>query len=160
MLRTDSFEKTPEGDDRGWDGWMASPTQRTWVWVNSRSWWWTGRPGVLQSMGSQRVRQHQVTELNWTVALQWCVSFCCTAKWISSMYTYIPSDLDFLPIQVSESTECSSLCSAAGSHWSPSLYIISIVYVCQSQSPNSSHSSFLLDIHTFVLYSCVSISAL
>ena len=46
-----------EGDDRGWDGWMASPTQWTWTWVNSRSWWWTGKPGVLQSMGSQRVRQ-------------------------------------------------------------------------------------------------------
>ena len=44
-----------EGNDRGWDGWMASPTQWTWVWVNSGSWWWTGRPGVLQSMGSQRV---------------------------------------------------------------------------------------------------------
>ena len=43
-----------EGDDRGWDGWMASPTWWTWVWWNSRSWWWTGRPGVLQSMGSQR----------------------------------------------------------------------------------------------------------
>ena len=41
-----------EGDNRGWDGWMASPTQRTWVWASSRSWWWTGRPGVLQSMGS------------------------------------------------------------------------------------------------------------
>ena len=45
-----------EGDNGGWDGWMASPTQRTWVWVNSRSWWWTGRPGVLQSMGLRRVR--------------------------------------------------------------------------------------------------------
>ena len=44
-----------EGDDRGWDGWMASLTQWTWVWVNCRSWWWTGRPGVLQSIGSQRV---------------------------------------------------------------------------------------------------------
>ena len=55
-----------EGDDRGWDGWMASPTQWTWVWVNSRSWWWTERPGVLQSMGSQRVRHDWVTELNWT----------------------------------------------------------------------------------------------
>ena len=44
-----------EGDDRGWDGWMASPTQWTWVWVNSGSWWWTGRPGVLRFMGSQRV---------------------------------------------------------------------------------------------------------
>ena len=54
-----------EGDDRGWDGWMASPTQWTWVWVNSRSWWWTGRPGVLRFTGSQRVRHDWVTELNW-----------------------------------------------------------------------------------------------
>ena len=55
-----------EGDDRGWDGWMASPTQWPWVWVNSRSCWWTGRPGVLQSMGSQRVRHDWATELDWT----------------------------------------------------------------------------------------------
>ena len=52
-----------EGDDRGWDGWMASLTQWTWVWVNSRSWWWTGRPGMLQSMGLQRVRHTWTTEL-------------------------------------------------------------------------------------------------
>ena len=55
-----------EGDDRGWDGWMASPTQWTWDWVYSGSWWWTGRPGVLQFMGSQRVGHDLVTELNWT----------------------------------------------------------------------------------------------
>ena len=55
-----------EGDDRGWDGWMASPIWWTWVWVNSRSWWWTGRPGVLQFMGLQRVRHDWVTELNLT----------------------------------------------------------------------------------------------
>ena len=55
-----------EGDDRGWDGWMASPTRWTWVWVNSRSWWWTGRPGVLRFMGSQRVGHDWATELNWT----------------------------------------------------------------------------------------------
>ena len=55
-----------EGEDRGWDGWMASPTQWTWVWVNSGSWWWTGKPGVLQSMGSQRVRHDWATELNWS----------------------------------------------------------------------------------------------
>ena len=54
-----------EGDDRGWDGWMASPTQWTRVWVNSGSCWWTGRPGVLQFMGSQRVRHDWATELNW-----------------------------------------------------------------------------------------------
>ena len=52
-----------EGDDRGWDGWMVSLTQWTWVWVNSRNWWWTGRPGMLQSMGSQRVRHDRATEL-------------------------------------------------------------------------------------------------
>ena len=55
-----------KGDDRGWDGWMASPTRWTWVWVNSRRWWWRGRPGVLRFMGSQRVRHDWVTELNWT----------------------------------------------------------------------------------------------
>ena len=55
-----------KGDDRGWDGWMASPTQWIWVWVSSGSWWWIGNPGVLQSMGSQRVRHDWATALNWT----------------------------------------------------------------------------------------------
>ena len=73
LYRTDSFENTPmlgkiEGgsrrDDRGWDGWMASPTWWTWVWASSGSWWWTGKPGVLQSMGSQRVGHDWATELN------------------------------------------------------------------------------------------------
>ena len=54
-----------EGDNRCWDGWMESPTGWTWVWVNSRSWCWTGRPGVLRFMGSQRVGHDWVTELNW-----------------------------------------------------------------------------------------------
>ena len=58
------FRAGGEGDDRGWDGWMASPTQRTWVWVNSGSWWWTGRPGMLWFMGSQRVGHNWATELN------------------------------------------------------------------------------------------------
>ena len=77
MRRTDTLEKTLmlgkiEGrmrkDNRGQDGWMASPTQWTWVWVDSRSWWWTGRPGMLQSMVSQRVRHDWAIELNlnWT----------------------------------------------------------------------------------------------
>ena len=52
-----------EEEDRGWGGWMASPTWCTWVWVSSRSWWWTGNPGVLQSMGSQRVRHDWATKL-------------------------------------------------------------------------------------------------
>ena len=54
-----------EGDDRGWDGWMASPTWWTWVWVSFGSWWWTGKPGVLRSMGSQRVGHDWATELNY-----------------------------------------------------------------------------------------------
>ena len=71
MRRADSLEKTlmmgriGGRRRRGWDGWMASPTRWTWVWVNSGSWWWTGRPGVLWFMGSQRVRHDWVTELNW-----------------------------------------------------------------------------------------------
>ena len=75
MWRVDSLEKLwcweglgarGEGDDRGWDGWMASLTRWTWVWVNSGSWRWTGRLGVLQFMGLQRVGQDRTTKLDWT----------------------------------------------------------------------------------------------
>ena len=58
-----------EGNERGWDCLMASLTRRTWVWVSSGSWWWTGKPGVLQSMGSQRVGHEWVIELNWIFPL-------------------------------------------------------------------------------------------
>ena len=77
-----------EGDDRGWDGWVASPTWWMWVWVNSGSWWWTRRPGVLQFTRSQRVGHDWATELNWT-ELNWCY---CTAvnklksQWIKIAY--------------------------------------------------------------------------
>ena len=54
-----------EGDNRGWDGWLASPTQWTWVWASSRCWWWTGKPGLLQSTGLQRAGHNFATELNW-----------------------------------------------------------------------------------------------
>ena len=73
MRRVDSLEKTVmlggigrrrRRGRHGWDGWMASLTRWTWVWVNSGSWWWTGRPGVLWFMGSQRVGHDWVTELN------------------------------------------------------------------------------------------------
>ena len=86
MGRTDSFEKTlmlrkiegrGKGDDRGWNGWMASLTQWIWVWVNLWSWWWTGRPGVLRFTGSQRVGHNGATELNWV-----CSVFGGTDLWI------------------------------------------------------------------------------
>ena len=88
MWRTDSFEKTlmlgkidagGEGDNRGWDGWMASTIQWRWVWVDSGSWWWTGRPGVLWFMGSQRVRH------DWTTKEQQCI-VCISTKLASTVY--------------------------------------------------------------------------
>ena len=68
--------KVGEGDDRGWDDWMASPTKQTWVWASSGSWWWIGKPGMLQSMGLQRVRHEWVTELNWIYAFT-TINFSC-----------------------------------------------------------------------------------
>ena len=74
MRRVDSWKRPwcweglgagGEGDDRGWDGWIASPTRWTWVWVNPGSWWWTGKPGVLRFMGSQKVGHGWAIELNW-----------------------------------------------------------------------------------------------
>ena len=60
-----------EGDDKGWNSWMASLTWWTWIWSSSAGWWWTGKPGVLRSMGSQRVRHDWVTELNWVNQTNW-----------------------------------------------------------------------------------------
>ena len=62
----ESLKAGGEGDDRGWDGWMASPTLWTWVWASSESWWWRGKSVVLQSMELQRVGYDWATELNWT----------------------------------------------------------------------------------------------
>ena len=92
MQRVDSLEKTlmlgglgagGEGDDRGWDGWTGSPIRWMWVWVSSGSWWWTGMPGVLWFMGSQRVRHDWVTELNWTELnrrINWKPEWCVGAE--------------------------------------------------------------------------------
>ena len=93
MWRADSLEKTlmlgklkteGKGDARGWDGWMASPTQWIWVWVSSGRWWRTGKPGMLQSMGSQKVRHDWATEqatiycyaCTHAKSPQSCLSFC------------------------------------------------------------------------------------
>ena len=71
-----------EGDDRGWDGWMASPTRWTWVWVNSGRRWWTGRPGVLRFRGSQRVGHDWATELNWMTSHIYLLIFLSTWSFI------------------------------------------------------------------------------
>ena len=95
MQRIDSLERPwcleglragSEGDDRRWNSWMASLIQWTWVWVDSGSWWWTGRPGLLQFMGSQRVRHDWATELtDWSRWSQkkpfWEVSHEVSKSW-------------------------------------------------------------------------------
>ena len=84
MQRTDSLEKTlmlgkvEDRRRRGWDGWVASPTWWTWVWESFRSWWWTGMPGMLQSLGLQRVGHDWATELNSSLLSSMMV------QWISS----------------------------------------------------------------------------
>ena len=101
MQRTDSLEKTlmlgkmrvgGEGDDREWHGWMASAT-RSWVWVSSGSWWWTGKSGMLQSMGSQRIRHDWVTELSWktgrnTYVISMYVFFCVSCDHVLCVWSY------------------------------------------------------------------------
>ena len=77
------------GDDRGWDGWMASLTRWTWVWVNSGSWWWTGRPGVLRSMGLQTVGHDWATDLI-SSDLEWSEDTLGGLMWCSSMNHRMP----------------------------------------------------------------------
>ena len=107
MQRADSLEKTlmlggiggrrRRGRQR-MDGWMASPTQWTWVWVNSGSWWWTGRPGMLQFMGSQRVGHDWVTELNWTELRSGL--FCWHEGYSISSKGFLPTVIDIMIIWI------------------------------------------------------------
>ena len=99
MWRVDSLEKTlmlggiggrRRRVDRGWDGWMASPTWWTWVWVNSGSWWWTGRPGVLWFMGLQRVRHDWATELNLTGQIHTSVLASLLCPSAHPFFTLVP----------------------------------------------------------------------
>ena len=93
-----------EGDETGWDGWMALPTRWTWVWVNSGSWWWTGRPGILRFMGSQRVGHDWVTELNWKgfpdSSVGKRIHLQCRRPWFDSWVRQIPWRRERLPTPV------------------------------------------------------------
>ena len=80
-----------EGDDRGWDGWMASLSRWTWVWVNSRSWWWTGRPDVLQFMGSQRVGHDWATDL-----ILLCIPSSFSFQPVFTEFSWTPEPKPFL----------------------------------------------------------------
>ena len=85
-----------EGNNRGWDGWMASLTRWTWVWVNSGSWWWTGRPGVLRFMGSQRVGHDWTTHLIWSETAYWKAetSLCQQRSVKSRLWFFLWSCMD------------------------------------------------------------------
>ena len=103
-----------EGDDRGWDGWMASLTRWTWVWVNSGSWWWTGRPGVLWFMGLQTVRHDWATELNWTELNRWSTSltlmgFIATSTMKAKAVSVLVNALSFVLYAVSGSRNTGSV---------------------------------------------------
>ena len=118
-----------EEDDREWDGWMASPTQWTCVWVDSGNWWWTGRPGVLRFMGSQRVRHTWETELNWTE--QW-----------ETLFSWAPKSLKM----VTAAMKLKDGCSLEGKLWQPRQRIRKQRYhfsdkvpYCQSSGLSSSH---------------------
>ena len=93
-----------EGDDRGWDGWMASPTQWTWVWVNFVCWWRTGRPGMLQSIGLQRVGHYWATELNWKSKGKWNSTlvqgneWAAAGNWAAGRLWLLKGDVDHGPL--------------------------------------------------------------
>ena len=121
MQRADSLENTLmlgkiEGrrrrDDRGWNGWMASPTQWTWVWVDSGHWWWTGRPGMLQFMGLQRVGHDWATELIWTCVLS---CFCCV--WLFVIPWTVVCQVSVHGILWARILEWVAMPSSKGSSW-------------------------------------------
>ena len=83
-------------DDRGWDGWMTSPTRLTWVWASSRNWWWTGRPGMLQFLGSQEVGYDWLTDLFWSSLV---ITFPLRSKHLLISWLQSPSAVILEPPQ-------------------------------------------------------------
>ena len=115
-----------DGDNRGGDGWMASATQWTWVWVSSGCWWWTGKPDVLQYMGLQRVGHDWATELySWfTMILVSCVQQ-------SDSDIYLSFSIDMLfhilsPYSLLQNTDYSFLCHIIGPCCLPILHIVNV----------------------------------
>ena len=95
FLTLGKIEGRKRRDDRGWDGWMATLTQWTWVWTSSSSWWWTGKPGMLPSMGLQRVRYDWGIELNWTERGE-MVSPQCESDFLSKYKKYLREEVKYV----------------------------------------------------------------
>ena len=105
----ESLKAGGEWNNRGWDGWMASLTQWTWVWVNFRGWWWTGRPGMLQSIVSQRVGHDWVTKLNWFPSILFHSFLTCLCSLLPPSVWPLQIYLDFMDLTFQASMQCSSL---------------------------------------------------
>ena len=130
MQRADSLEKTliwgrlkagGERDDRGWDGWMTSPTWWTWVWASSGSWWWTGKPSMLQSMGLQRVRPVQLG--SWTelmdLTFQVPMECCSLQHWTSLSPPDTSTTEHHFHLAQPLQSFWSYLCSSPVAYWTP-----------------------------------------
>ena len=136
--------KAGEGDDRGWDGWMASQTRRTWIWASSRSWRWTVKSGMLQSMGSQRVGHDWATELNWTGlgTLAYCAGFLTTCLVILDKSFSFPRP-QFLYLQI----EWAAYEDLRG----PFQYSIPICFSSSLESQFMENRDTLCLVHRFIL---------
>ena len=137
-----------EGDDRGWEGWMASLTQWTWVWVNFGRWWWTGRPGVLRFMGSQRLRHDWATELNWSFHTNYLISlFWCSMHFNFTMLCFLPfAAYDLSSFIKSTIISCSSQYVRLFHHFSLSLTGISQIIIDWYYFPSKICSVFTMTI--------------
>ena len=136
-----------EGDNRGWDGWMASPTWWAWVWASSGSWWWTRKPGMLQSVGLQRVRHSWTTELN-------TLLYTCTT---ASLSVPLSVDISSLPVLAI----IGSAAVAIGVHVSFSPMVFS-GHVPSSEIVGSYGGfipSFLKNRHTVLYPSCIDLQS-
>ena len=128
----EGLEAGGEGDDRGWDGWMVSPTRWTWVWVNCGSWWWTGRPGMLQFMGLQRVGHDWATELNWTedlitLGLNSCLTRVSWYKLVATIFTLTCH----FQLTTNPSTSC---CCPTVKLTVSSIFMVSCYWFCYSRN--------------------------
>ena len=104
------WRREEKGNNRGWDGWMASLMQWTWVWVNSGNWWWTGKPGVLQSMWLQRVGHDWATELSsshGSSTVPWSLSSC--SYWKSTLFLFHIKPIELPPLPSSSAADLISL---------------------------------------------------
>ena len=129
-----------EGNDRGWDGWMASPTQGTWVWVNNGSWWCTGRPVCCRMWGhkeSDMTERLNWTELNWTQALTtWCL-LLSSETWPNKYLTWITLIKWSLHSTVRSSLQNMHIFSAAAAKSLSRVWLCATLWIAAHQAPLS-----------------------